>query len=105
MTGLPSVGPASAYPTLRTPASICLIGPSDLCGLLPDASAMAATPTTTATITMILDMTCSSHCRDGGRDHGAAGAQAKSTHFVLTKLRTCRRLGPLRYPARSGRRR
>src|SRR3954469_4893989 len=40
MTTGPSAGPASAYPTFRTPASICFSGPNDVFvpGLLPDAS-------------------------------------------------------------------
>src|SRR6266853_1112301 len=31
MTAVPLAGPASAYPTLRRPASICLMGPSEVC--------------------------------------------------------------------------
>src|SRR5712691_11994156 len=30
MTAGPSLGPASAYPTFRTPASICFSGPKDV---------------------------------------------------------------------------
>src|ERR1700687_1573225 len=39
-----------------TPASICLIGPSDVCGLLPDASAMVLTPSAATIMAMTLDM-------------------------------------------------
>src|ERR1700722_17386983 len=41
MTTGPSAGPASAYPTLRRPASICFNGANDVCvpGLIFDISA------------------------------------------------------------------
>src|SRR2546427_4900967 len=64
MTGEPLGGPASAYPTLRTPASICLRGPKDafvprLVAVAPAAfaslawaSAEANTPSWSAAIAM-----------------------------------------------------
>ena len=44
MTGSPLAGPASAYPTLSTPASICLIAPNDVFvpGLIAGTFASAA---------------------------------------------------------------
>src|SRR5450432_2573297 len=33
MTGGPSAGPASAYPTLSKPALICFNGPNEVCAL------------------------------------------------------------------------
>src|SRR5438270_4508974 len=43
MTGGPSAGPSSAYPTLRTPASTCLSGAKDMCAGEAEAIAELAT--------------------------------------------------------------
>src|SRR5437660_5991 len=57
-----------------TPASICLIGPSEVCG---DPSAAAATPSATAMAVIILDMASSSVLLVDGR------RTSRADHFIL----------------------